>query len=193
MKSKIILASTSPRRRKLLKQLGCRFQVIPSEIEEKIDSSLSPEENVLKIAQAKAEEVARKVGQGIIIAADTMVVLGKEVLGKPKNKNEARKMLKKLSGKKHQVITGLVVYSPQEKKLFKKAVVTEVEFRFLTDRMIRNYLRQANYLDKAGTYAVQEGKGPLLIKSIWGDYFNIIGLPVYTLSLLLQKLKIDLL
>lgn len=190
---KIVLASSSPRRKRLLQGLGIPFQVIPSQIQEKIDGALSAEENVIKMATLKARNVGQRLGKGVVIAADTLVVLGKKILAKPKDKADARKMLTALSGREHQVITGLVVYAPAKKKLLKKVVATQVKFRKLNQKMIDCYLASAEYLDKAGAYAIQEGKGPLLVESIQGEYFNIVGLPLYTLSQLLEKVGISLL
>ena len=191
-KKVIVLASSSPRRKDLLKGLGCRFQVIPSTVEEKINPSLSAKENVFKIARLKALDVGQKVEKGIVVAADTLVTLEQEIFPKPKNKSEARKMLRKLSGKEHQVVTGLVVFSPEQKKLLKKIVVTKVKLIPLSEKMIRDYLRTEEFRDKAGSYAIQ-GKGALLVESINGDYYNVIGLPLSVLEKLLEKFGISLL
>jgi len=188
----IVLASSSPRRKKLLKALDCHFQVIPSNIEEKIDPSLSAKENALKIARLKALDVGQKIGEGIVVAADTLVTLEGEIFPKPKNKNEARKMLRKMSAKEHQVITGLVVFNPKKKKLLKKAVVTKVKLIPLSEEIIEDYLKTEEFQDKAGSYAIQ-GKGALLIDSIKGDYYNVIGLPLSVLNKLLGKFGISLL
>ncbi len=189
---KLILASGSPRRIELLKMLGCNFEIIPSKIEEKIDSNLSPIENVKNLSRLKAIDVASRVSSGIIIAADTDNVLKGEILGKPKNKKEAREMLRKTSGKIQQVITGITVMNVKSKKILQDAVTTKVKFRKLNKDLINKYLNCGeNLMDKAGAYAIQ-GKGALLIESINGDYFNIVGLPLNALNQLLEKFGISL-
>ncbi len=190
-KPKIILASGSPRRIELLKMLGCKFQIIPSQIEEKINPHLSPVQNAKRIARLKSLGVASKFSEGIIIAADTMVVLNKKILGKPKNKKEAREMLKNLSGKEHEVITGLAIINAKTKKIFQDAVITKVKFMELNDNLIRKYIASGETLDKAGAYAIQ-GKGSLMIESIKGDYFNVVGLPLNALNQLLKKFGVSL-
>ena len=188
---KIVLASGSPRRIGLLKMLGCKFQIMPSKVEEKINSSLSPTQNVKRLSRLKALDVASKVSDGIVIAADTMVVLGKTILGKPKNKKEAYKMLKNLSGKTHQVITGLAVTDGKTKRMLQDFVITKVKFRKLNKNLIDKYIASSEPLDKAGAYGIQ-GKGALLVESIKGDYFNVVGLPLNALNQLLEKFGINL-
>jgi len=188
----LILASRSPRRIGLLKMLGCNFEIIPSKIEEKIDSNLSPIENVKNISRLKAIDVASRVSSGIIIAADTDNVLKGEILGKPKNKKEAREMLRKTSGKIQQVITVITVMDAKTKKMLQDTIVTKVKFRKLNYNLIERYLNCGeNLLDKAGAYAIQ-GKGALLIESIKGDYFNVVGLPLNALNKLLEKFGVSL-
>lgn len=189
---KLILASGSPRRIGLLKNLGCKFQIIPSKIKEKVNPSLSPTENVKRISCSKALDVASKISDGIVIAADTGVILDKKILGKPKNKKEAKRMLQNLSGKEHQVITGLAVMDTKTRVLRQEAVITKVKFRKLNKNLIEKYVATGEPLDKAGAYGIQ-GKGALLIESIKGDYFNVVGLPLNTLNQLLEKFGIDLL
>ncbi len=191
-KVKLVLASGSPRRIELLKMLGCKFRIIPSKVEEKINPQLSPIQNIKRLSRLKALDVALKVSEGIVIAADTDVVLNGEILGKPKNKKEAREMLKKLSGKEHQVITGLAVVDAKTKKLLQDVVITKVKFRKLSDALIDKYIATGETLDKAGAYGIQ-GKGALLVESIRGDYFNVVGLPLNTLNQLLEKFGVSLL
>lgn len=188
---KLILASGSPRRIELLKMLGCKFRVIPSQIEEKISSQLSPIQNVKRLSRLKALDVASKVSNGIVIAADTIVVLNRKILGKPKNKEEAKEMLKKLSSKEHEVITGIAVVDAKSKKILQGAVVTKVKFRKLNRDLIRSYIVSGEPLDKAGAYGIQ-GKGSLLVESIKSDYFNVVGLPLNALNKLLGKFGISL-
>ncbi len=190
-KAKLVLASASPRRTELLKMLGCKFQVIPSKNEEKINPRLSPIQNAKELSLGKALKVASEISQGIVIAADTIVLFGKRILGKPKNKKEAREMLKKLSGKEHQVITGLAVVDVKTKKTLQDAVVTKVKFRKLSNDLINKYVASGECLDKAGAYGIQ-GKAALLIESIQGDYFNVVGLPLNILNQLLEKFGVSL-
>jgi len=188
---KLILASGSPRRIELLKILGCKFQIISSKDEERINPRLSPIENAKRISRLKALNVASKISEGIVIAADTMVVLGKKILGKPKNKKEAEKMLRNLSGKEHRVITGLAVVNAETKKIMQDVVITKVRFRKLSKNLIDKYIATGEPLDKAGAYGIQ-GKASLLVESIKGDYFNVVGLPLNTLNQLLEKFGVGL-
>lgn len=190
-KVKLILASGSPRRIELLKMLGCKFKVIPSQIEEKISLRLSPTQNVKRLSRLKALDVASKVSDGIVIAADTEVVLNKKIFGKPKNKKEAQEMLKNLSGKTHQVITGLAVTDGKTKRTLQDVVITKVKFRKLDKNLIDKYIASSEPLDKAGAYGIQ-GKAALLVESIKGDYFNVVGLPLNALNQLLEKFGISL-
>jgi septum formation protein len=191
-KVRLILASGSPRRIELLKKLGCKFQIIPSKIEEKINPHSSPIENIKNISRLKAIDVASRVSNGIIIAADTDNVLKGEILGKPRNKKEDREMLRKTSGKIQQVITVITVMDAKTKKILQDTIVTKVKFRKLNYNLIERYLNCGeNLLDKAGAYAIQ-GKGALLIESIKGDYFNVVGLPLNALNKLLEKFGVSL-
>ncbi len=190
-KVKLILASGSPRRIELLKKLGCKFRVIPSKVEEKINPSLSPTENARRISCLKALDAASKISEGIVIAADTMVVLNRKILGKPKNKKEARAMLQKLSAKEHRVITGIAVVDMKTKAIKQSAVTTKVKFRKLNQNLIEKYIKSGEPQDKAGAYGIQ-GKGALLVESIKGDYFNVVGLPLNALNQLLEKFGISL-
>jgi len=192
-KVKLILASASPRRIELLTMLGCNFEVMPSKIEEKIDSHLSPVQNIKKLSYLKASDVVSKISDGIVIAADTDVVLNEKVFGKPKNKKEAYKMLKELSGNEHQVITSVTVINAKTKKMIQEVVVTKVTLQKFNKKLIEKYINSdENLLDKAGAYAIQ-GKGSLLTESIKGDYFSVVGLPLNTLNKILEKFGVDLL
>lgn len=190
-KVKLILASGSPRRIELLKMLGCKFQIISSKDEERINPRLSPIQNAKRLSRLKALSVASKISEGIVIAADTMVVLGKKILGKPKNKKEAQEMLEKLSGKEHRVITGVAIVNVKTKKIMQDVVITKVKFRKLNKNLIERYIASGEPLDKAGAYGIQ-GKGALLVESIKGDYFNVVGLPLSALNQLLKKFRTSL-
>ncbi len=191
-KVKLILASASPRRIELLKMLGCKFKIIPSKVEEKISPQPSPIQNVKRLSRLKALDVASGISEGIVIAADTIVVFNGRILGKPKNKEDARKMLENLSGKEHRVITGLVVVDAKTKRTIQGVVITKVRFRKLNQNLIDKYIASGEPLDKAGAYGIQ-GKGSLLVESIKGDYFNVVGLPLNILNQLLEEFGINLL
>jgi septum formation protein len=187
----IILASASPRRIALLKFLGCKFKIIRSKAEEKINPNLSPIQNVKRLSRIKALDVASRVSKGIIIAADTIVVFREKVLGKPKNKRKAQVMLRKLSGNEHKVITGITVIDAKTKDIKQTVVITRVKFRKLDKGLINRYIATGEPLDKAGAYGIQE-KGSLLVESIKGDYFNVVGLPLNPLNQLLEKFGVSL-
>lgn len=181
----LILASASPRRRELFEKMGFRdFLVRPSRREEPLDPSLPPEEAVEKIALGKGRDVAAAYPEDIVVAADTLVFLEGVPLGKPSDGADAARMLAALSGKEHKVITGLAVLSPRGVET--AGVVTDVRFAPLTRRQIDWYVATGEPLDKAGAYGVQ-GRGGLLVESIRGDYYNVVGLPVRTLAGMLER------
>ena len=186
----IILASQSPRRRTLLEQMGLRdFRVVSPDIEEHMERELPPEELVRRISLEKALAVQAQEGPGpIIIAADTVVALDGAVLGKPEDELEAFKMLSTLSGCRHQVYTGLTVLHGEERHTVSEE--TTVTFRELTGEEIDRYIATGEPMDKAGAYGVQ-GYGALLVERIQGDYYNVMGLPVCRLGLLLRELGVD--
>ena len=161
------------------------FKIIPSKVSEESDA-LSPREHAIDVARKKAWDVYSRE-KGTVIGADTIVVLGNEVLGKPKNEEEAKTMLKKLSGKIHVVITGYCIIHEGDE--ISNAVITEVKFRKLSEEEINAYVKTGEPLDKAGAYGIQ-GKGGLLIEWIKGDYYNVVGLPMHVI-LELQKLGFD--
>ncbi|MGE5453750.1 MAG: Maf family protein [Methylocystaceae bacterium] len=187
----IILASASPRRYQLLQQVGLEFMVIPAEIKEDISAS-SPGKLAEILAAQKAEWVAGQYPQAVVIAADTIVVADERVLGKPADRDDARLMLRLLSGREHQVITGLSVQCLEQH--FKKTVteITKVLFRNLTDEEIETYLHSGEPFDKAGAYGIQ-GLGALFVERIEGCYFNVVGLPLNRLNQVLREAGINLL
>jgi septum formation protein len=187
----IILASASPRRRELLQNIGLRdFKIIPAKGNEHADPGLAPEETVCKLSSDKAKEVAALCGRDdIIIAADTVVALNGEILGKPRDGAQAAEMLKKLSGAEHTVFTGVTVISGGTE--ITDFMSTLVRFRVLTDREIAAYVATGEPMDKAGAYGVQ-GVGSLFVEGITGDFFNVMGLPVCLLSKMLEKLGVRL-
>ncbi len=172
-----ILASKSPRRQYLLKQAGLDFLVVPSRLDENKMAKNAPEEYVIKLAEAKAEDVAQKYPESWVIGADTIVVIGDAILGKPRSKDDARNMLLRLSGQTHQVYTGFAVCCKAEKRLFSQVVKTDVLFKELSDEEIQWYIHTPEPFDKAGAYAIQ-GMGTFLVRSIHGSYTNVVGLPV---------------
>ena len=171
----IILASQSPRRRELLTLAGIEYKVIVSDCDETIKENISPENAVKTLSERKAMAVFENNRDAVIIAADTVVAIEDKILGKPKDTEDAINMLKLLSGKKHQVSTGVCIISNDKKDTF--AVTSQVEFYKLTQREIEEYVSTGEPMDKAGAYGIQ-GKGALLVKGISGDYFNIVGLPL---------------
>lgn len=180
----IILASLSPRRKTLLKLItedfSCISENIPEIIPDVLDILKAPEFLALK----KAEAVAVFHPEDTVIGADTAVFLDKKLLGKPKDKREAEKMLLSLSGKEHLVITGCAVIKGEVKKSF--SVKTAVKFRTLSINEIRDYIENSNPLDKAGSYGIQD-KGALFVEKIKGDYYNVVGLPVSRLYEVLKS------
>ena len=202
MSYKIVLASASPRRRLLLQQIGITFEVIPAGSDEVIRPGVHPAETVEQLAMEKAEAVARKQQGALVIGADTVVVLDNEILGKPENPEEAAAMLRTLSGRTHQVYTGvaLVLAGPHDDSpssgtdhpSVPQSVTfherTDVTFGGLTDDEIRAYVRTGNPLDKAGSYGIQDDLGALFVRRIDGDYYNVVGFPLYRFHREVNKL-----
>ena len=187
---RIVLASKSPRRIELLKGLGWSFDVIPSNKPENVDKSLEPRDVAMALSLQKASDVASYVSSSWIIGADTIVVIDGKILGKPINEEDALAMLLILEGRTHEVFTGVTVINPSGKILtkFSRSLVT---MKHLTKSEVLSYLSCGESMDKAGAYAIQ-GKGTLLISSIEGDYFNIVGLPLVLLSSMLEELGFSL-
>lgn len=190
MISKLVLASSSPRREKLLKQLGLDFTIVPGKIDESQFTSLPPEKMVVELARAKAEEIAGLVEDTIIIAADTVVVYNNDVLGKPINKENAREMLKKLQGDKHTVLTGIGILSTEDGLSTFQYDRTEVYMREMEEGEIMSYVDTGEPLDKAGSYGIQ-GLGGMFIEKINGSYFTVVGLPIHKLAIMLKKFSIE--
>jgi len=171
----LILASSSPRRKELLENLQLTFNTVSSDVDENYDPNLDPDEIVMELAYRKAKAVAKQYPTSFVIGSDTIVVCGKDILGKPQNREEAFSMLLNLSGKTHSVFTGVAIMTPKEEvKFFEK---TDVEFWELSHKEINQYLDTGEPFDKAGAYGIQ-GLGSLLVKKITGDYFAVVGLPV---------------
>lgn len=173
----IILASQSPRRQELLKLITSDFEIKVSNVDETLPDKIMPKEAVMYLSKIKAEPFAD--GDNIVIGADTVVALDGKILGKPKNEENAREMLKFLSGRTHSVFTGVTLANNKKTATF--AVETKVKFFELTNEEIDAYIKTKEPFDKAGAYGIQ-GYGSLLVEKIDGDYFNVVGLPVSTLA-----------
>lgn len=189
---RLVLASTSPRRRELLGLLGLPFEVVGSGYDESLISptGMAPSTYVTQLAQGKAAEVAGRLGaDALIIGADTTVVLDGQFLNKPADAAEATQMLRRLSGRTHEVYTGLCLIHGQTVQT--DHAVTEVMFAALTDAVISAYVATGEPLDKAGAYGIQ-GKALSFIPSIHGDYFNVVGLPLFLLGQMLRRLGVNL-
>lgn len=173
----LILASASPQRRRLLHQIGLRVKVEVSQIDEKMDLRLSPQEFVCQIALAKAEAVGRRLGEGLILGADTIVVCQGEILGKPGSAEKAKEMLKKLSGATPEVVTGLALLDAKTGRSMVDKVITEVTMKRISDAQIAGYVATGEPLDKSGALAI-DGLGAKFIVKINGCYSNVVGLPL---------------
>ncbi len=187
----IILASASPRRRDLLRQIGINFTTISADVDERIQPGEPPEAYAVRVALDKARVAARRAGAGIVIAADTIVVFDDEILGKPADVQDAERMLTTLSGRIHRVITGLAITDAATGKSLTGTSVTKVWFRELSADEIAAYIASGEPLDKAGAYGIQE-KGALFVSRIDGCYFNVVGLPLSLLGELLREFGIDM-
>ena len=173
----LILASQSPRRRYLLKQAGLTFAVIPSTFDEDSVLLANPADYVKTLAEAKADEVARKYPDSWVIGADTIVTIGHAILGKPVDPREARQMLERLSGQSHLVYTGYAIVCRNKRTVVSDTIKTDVQFKDLTKNEIDWYIQTGEPFDKAGAYAIQ-GMGTFLVRRIHGSYTNVVGLPV---------------
>ncbi|NLN88107.1 MAG: septum formation inhibitor Maf [Syntrophomonadaceae bacterium] len=189
---KIILASASPRRQSLLQQLGVEFTISPANIKENLSKSISPEQLVRTIAWQKARLVLQGLQDGIVIAADTVISWEGRVMGKPLDRDDAFAMLSQLSGHSHQVLTGVCVAEAGDETPDLAVESTSVFFRPLTKEDIDNYLSHEEWIDKAGAYAIQ-GCGALLVERIEGCFYNVVGLPLNQLNMMLRNKGMDLL
>lgn len=173
---RIILASGSPRRKELLTQIGVTFEIQKAEGEEIITSSM-PTEVVKELSLQKAQEVAAKYGGDIVIGADTVVAAEGQILGKPRDKEDAMRMLRMLQGKEHEVITGVAVLLKEQQKVISFAEVTKVHVFPMTEAQMEAYVESGEPMDKAGSYGIQ-GKFAAYVSGIEGDYNNVVGLPI---------------
>jgi septum formation protein len=186
---RIILASNSPRRLMLLRQIGIEPAVIPSHVPEDLREGESPEDAALRLAVAKASEVVRNFQEGLVIGADTIVVIDGRQLGKPRDEDDARAMLRLLSGRTHTVITGLAVIDAKSSAVKSTLVRTKVRFKPLTDEDIEAYIATGDPMDKAGAYGIQ-GRAAAFIEGIEGCYSNVVGLPLSELMDILKTLGV---
>ncbi len=182
----LILASKSERRVKLLKDIGIEFETVEHNVDESYDPTQTPQTIVQKLSKRKAESVLKEYPNATVIAADTFVVFEEEILGKPQDEDEAFKMLKKLSGKSHEVYTGVTIINKQKCKTFYS--VSSVYMKPYNDIEIYEYIKTKEPLDKAGAYAIQ-GKGSKLVEKYTGDFFTIVGLPLKELQKELKKFE----
>ena len=180
----LILASQSPRRRELLGLTGLDFVVRVADIDETMDKSLPAADEVARVSRKKAMAVKRSPGD-VVVAADTIVVCGGEILGKPKNEDDAFRMLSMLSGRDHQVMTGMTVMRDDE--VHTETEVTDIHFRELLPEEIRAYIATGEPMDKAGAYGIQGGAA-LFATGLRGDYYNVMGLPVCRLAQILRQM-----
>ncbi|MFA6472440.1 MAG: Maf family protein [Candidatus Latescibacterota bacterium] len=175
--TELILASKSPRRRELMKLIGHPFRSMTSDVEEIVIPGEKPSEHVLRLSELKAREVGNRVGAGIVIGSDTVVVIDGDILGKPGSEEEAAEMLSCLQGRTHTVYTGFALFDPERDALSTGFETTEVTMHKMSRDMIEKYIATGEPLDKAGAYGIQ-GYGAVLIPEIKGCYFNVMGLPL---------------
>jgi septum formation protein len=187
---KIILASASPRRKELLAKTGLKFLVMPSDYKEDMALKLPPKRLAKVLSMGKAEAVAKKCNDAIVIGSDTFVVHKNKILGKPHTAERARAMLKQLSGKANSVITGFSIIDTKTGKRVSRAVECRVYLRKLSDREIDAYVKTGEPLGRAGAYAIQE-RGSVFVRKTEGDFFTIMGLPVYELVQELRKFGVE--
>ena len=188
---KIYLASISPRRKEILRRLGIKFRILKPKIsEQKPKLNLTPQKYARYIARMKVESVKNQISDGIVIGMDTIVVLGRKILGKPKNRRAAKRMVTILSGKTHRVITGIYLLRLPDGKSVKGIEMTKVKFRKLTESEIERYIKTKEPYDKAGAYGIQ-GRAGLFVESINGCYFNVVGFPIAKFLRLLKQIVGD--
>jgi septum formation protein len=182
---KIILASQSPRRKQLMQLAELEFEVLIADVDETNPPGMPGADVPAFLARKKADAVAHLAKGAIVIAADTVVLLGPHILGKPAGAAHAETILRQLSGKVHTVVTGVCIRKDEKEKVF--SCTTEVYFRALTDGQITHYIKEYQPFDKAGAYAIQEWIGVTGIERINGDYYNVMGLPIGEVILALKK------
>ena len=188
MKKRFIVASASPRRKELLSMAGYEFDVVPSDADENLPDDISPEEAVRELSKRKAFSVYDENKGAVVLGCDTVVALGNKIIGKPQDKKEAFEMLSSLSDKKHRVYTGVCITDGDKTEIF--TGTADVEFYRLSDETINSYIATNDPMDKAGSYGIQ-GIGSLLIKSMDGDYFSVVGLPLSRTARVLSSFGVE--
>jgi septum formation protein len=193
MNKKIILASASPRRKDLLKSIGLKFETIPSNIDENIEGQVFSCKLIEKLSYEKANDIAKQINYpAIVIGSDTVVVINGEILGKPADEEDAKRMLLLLSGNTHEVISAITIIDTETLKILSSSVISKVEFRKMQETEIENYIKTGEPFDKAGSYAIQ-GIASIFVKSIKGCYNNIVGISTFKLSEMLEEFGVSIL
>jgi septum formation protein len=185
---RITLASTSPRRQQLLRQIGVEHDIIPPHIDETPRPGEPPAELVMRLSLEKARVVAASIGGGLVLGSDTIVVIDGEVLNKPADPDEAFSMLRRLSGRTHVVYTGYAIVEAGGERFVNSYETAEVTFRRLEDDEVAAYIATGSPLDKAGGYGIQDDFGAIFIEKICGDYYSVIGLPIMRVYQALRSL-----
>jgi septum formation protein len=185
--TKIILASSSPRRADLLETIGVSFELAPSQIHERPHTDEAPADYIIRLARAKVIDVARKHEAGLVIGADTIVVLDGKILGKPQDDEDAERMLRQLSGRWHAVMTGVALLDVATRREVADYDKTLVRFAQLTDREVEWYIKTGEPMDKAGAYGIQ-ARGAMFVDEIAGNYHNVVGLPIPLVYRLAKRL-----
>jgi len=185
----IYLASKSPRRRQMLEMVGIKFILLDIEVDEDKHFAENPSDYVLSLSEEKTVEAARKITNGIVAAADTIVYVDGQILNKPKDADNARQMLTLLSGRTHQVYSGFTLLKIPEKKILRDFGVTDVTFRKLDEDEIEEYVESGAAFDKAGAYGIQDDLSALFVERIDGDFYNVVGLPLPKFYLALKKIS----
>ena len=187
----IILASASPRRKKLLEQIGLKFTVVVNKHQEKMNPRLKPRGQAEFLSKQKAQAIVDRYKNAIIIAADTLVVFNDQIIGKPTSPYDAKRILRMLSGKTHRVITGYTIIDTATKKSLTYSVETLVFMKKMSIKEVDAYIKTGEPLDKAGGYGANE-KGALFVEKIAGDFFNVVGLPIFAVAQDLKKFGIGM-
>jgi len=187
IKLPLILASASPRRQALLRLVAIRFEIIPSQADERFLHGEAPEEHVIRLAEAKAMEIAEQHRDRWVLAADTVVEINGKVLGKPRNHREAEEMLQNLSHREHRVLTGYCILRFPSLEKREGKVISRVKFKALSPEEIRWYLNTGEPFDKAGAYAIQ-GRAAFMVQEVHGSYTNVVGLPLCEIVEALREL-----
>ena len=186
---KLILASRSPRRQRLLRQLGLDFEVRESDIPEEFDPAKTPEENVILLSRQKASAIAPLYDNAILIGADTVVVLDGQMLGKPNDQPDAVRMLRMLSGRTHRVFTGFTLLDRPSGDQVSASEMTSVTFRPLAMDEITDYVRSGSPMDKAGAYGIQDDYGAVFVERIEGCFYNVVGFPLARFFVTLREFQ----